>query len=476
MSLINKALKDLDQRKALAGGTLTSAISPTTAPPPRSLSRLFWVLFIVAISVSGIYFVLNTNGGSRGADQQTTPQRVLADTPPVTAVSSVMESKFVTLEVEDKMITSDLVSAASKMTSQAPPEDKTLPESEVVSGVSEKLAALLVNAQVAFKNDRLTVPKGNSALDYYRQALAQDVSSAEASKGLVAIANRYSVLMDQAVTEGNTKRMSFLLDRVGSANIDIRGVARFREILAQMQLAGQQNIEPNIFTVKDPGANNVLPVSIKKTWATRDKEIAIIERDRYAEGSKALAKETLVKFINVNPGAVRSRLVLFDFLMQEGNVGAAAVLANATELNIVIASYLQSRILVAENNLAAALLLMRSQPFSQLSNDVEQSKLDPLVYEQYTSLLAALYQNKKNHIEAFRKYQLLVSLDARNANYWLGYAVSADALNQTKQALKAYEHLLTVGGVDTNVVSYVRNRIDALHADQQKIVGAPVNP
>jgi hypothetical protein len=79
-----------------------------------------------------------------------------------------------------------------------------------------QIAALLVKAQQAEAELRLTTPEGDSAMFYYQQALSIDPERAAAREGVKRIVVRYVALADSAAASGNAAQAATYLERASS--------------------------------------------------------------------------------------------------------------------------------------------------------------------------------------------------------------------------------------------------------------------
>lgn len=77
---------------------------------------------------------------------------------------------------------------------------------------SDKIAALLADAEQDLFSNRLTSPPNKNALSRYRQVLTLDETNVQAKKGIEKIVKKYAAWGERAVTEGNLKRAWVYLD------------------------------------------------------------------------------------------------------------------------------------------------------------------------------------------------------------------------------------------------------------------------
>ena len=82
----------------------------------------------------------------------------------------------------------------------------------------------------------------------------------------------------------------------------------------------------------------------------------------------------------------------------------------------------------------------------------------------YYALLAASYQRQKNHAAAAGVYVKLLKLKPREGIWWVGMAISLEALGKTKQARDAYEKARQTGTLNPRFSDYSSQRLKQLQA------------
>jgi Flp pilus assembly protein TadD len=98
------------------------------------------------------------------------------------------------------------------------------------------------------------------------------------------------------------------------------------------------------------------------------------------------------------------------------------------------------------------------QAIATLERAVPPVQADP----DFAAMLAALYQREQRHGQAVRIYREIVKLRPGMAAWWMGYALSLEALGENEQAMQAYGRSLRAGGLSTEVREYVAGRLQAL--------------
>lgn len=114
---------------------------------------------------------------------------------------------------------------------------------------------------------------------------------------------------------------------------------------------------------------------------------------------------------------------------------------------------LLARLLLDKNQINKAItLLLQHKP--SISSDPN-----------YYALLAASYQRNKNHNAAARTYVELLKLKPREGIWWVGMAISLEALNKNKDAFNAYEKARQTGTLNTRISNYSSQRLKHLNLD-----------
>jgi formylglycine-generating enzyme required for sulfatase activity len=106
-----------------------------------------------------------------------------------------------------------------------------------------RIAALLEEAQRALARLRLTLPKGESAYDYYQQVLDLEPGNARAEAGIDALVGRYVALARRAAERGELDRARRYLDRADGIRSGSDAVLSAREALAAREEVAQEAAE-----------------------------------------------------------------------------------------------------------------------------------------------------------------------------------------------------------------------------------------
>ncbi|WP_144393508.1 serine/threonine protein kinase [Pleionea sediminis] len=87
-------------------------------------------------------------------------------------------------------------------------------EQEKVAENQEQIESLLAQANQALTTNRLTSPKGESALDYYSKVLSIDPNNESAIEGIASIKNRYVKLAQQSMLSKNIESASSSIQKL----------------------------------------------------------------------------------------------------------------------------------------------------------------------------------------------------------------------------------------------------------------------
>ena len=105
----------------------------------------------------------------------------------------------------------------------APTPEETAPAQPPID--LDRLDRLLTLGDAALKAGRLLAPPGDSAYDYYRDALAVAPNHPAALAGLDRIVDRYVAMANDAIQRGRYDRAKNLLERARFINPDHEGIA-----------------------------------------------------------------------------------------------------------------------------------------------------------------------------------------------------------------------------------------------------------
>jgi Flp pilus assembly protein TadD len=183
----------------------------------------------------------------------------------------------------------------------------------------------------------------------------------------------------------------------------------------------------------------------------------------YATGRRALergddvaAETALVGALAAKPDLHYAREDLGNLYVRQGRFDdAERTLSAGLASDPAFVGYrrLAARVELARDRPAAAVeVLLRGVP--PVERDVD-----------YHALLASGYQRIGRHEDASREYRDLARVQPDEANWYAGYGLSRDALDDVAGALAAYTRARQLGGLDPRVLEHINQRTAALQAD-----------
>jgi MSHA biogenesis protein MshN len=179
--------------------------------------------------------------------------------------------------------------------------------------------------------------------------------------------------------------------------------------------------------------------------------VRLIEQGQYAS-----AQTNLEGYLDSVPGAHQTRKTLATILMAQRNDAAAReVLESGLKLapNFGPFKKLYARLLLNSEAERAVTLLEQVPP--ELTLDTE-----------YHEIYAAALQMSAQFEAASLVYEALLQLDDRNARWWMGLAVSRDAVGDFEEAESAYAMASHFGARNLVLNQYSEARLNALRGQR----------
>lgn len=354
-----------------------------------------------------------------------------------------------------------------------------------------KIYDLLHAATRAFTMDRLMTPRDDNAYNYYQQILALDSNNPAAKKGVVNIADRYLAMTDTKMQEADFERAELLIQRAQQVLPNYAPITIYSERLHKLRQDEARTLEgvnassvptnnsdaQTILSNPDEGEvaassqveremQTSTSVSIAEPFAepTESQHLSVLpnavwkDKQAVAQAQTLLANKQMMAAINVLKNYIldaekptASTSLLLDIYGQQAAVDEMeSLLLDATYLTAVERTYYSAKIAVlnAQKNEAIRLLEARL-------SEAED-------YEVYRALLASLYQGEARYAESVSHYRRLINAFGDKPAYWLGFALSLDALGQKPSALQAYQRVAEFPNLQAEVRQYINQRMAEL--------------
>jgi|GEM_PF-656963 len=344
------------------------------------------------------------------------------------------------------------------------------------------IADLLLQANRALTQDKLTSPIDDNAYSYFQTIARLSPNHPQVKIGLELIAARYLEKARQELNIGNyqladidRQRANFVapeyftendftateklmlqnaLGRTGKSS-DIQSIpSSAYQATAQSTVQStalplkpqSETIKPFVVAEASVSSLNVVP---NAGW--KDEQLAAHANDLIRQGKTADALQLLKNFVVSESKPIRSVALLGDLYSQQGNADALNILArNSTFLPAVDKSKLHAQLLAAQGDELAAIAELEHQLTAAGDN------------EQYYAFLASLYHKMGQYEQSVVIYQRMLNSFGEKPAYLLGLALAFDGLMQHKNALQAYQRLLPFPQLQEQVKNYINQRIAAL--------------
>ncbi len=153
------------------------------------------------------------------------------------------------------------------------------------------------------------------------------------------------------------------------------------------------------------------------------------------------------------PRHIASREGLVGLYLSQGrNVEAGELLAKGLEYHPGYGQFalLAARLQMENGQTAAALAILEK------ALEADNQSADFLAF------LAALYQREKLYDKSVAAYQRALTLQPRNAVWWMGIGISLEGAGKPKEALTAYREARKSGNLPPNLAQYVEGRLQVL--------------
>jgi len=200
----------------------------------------------------------------------------------------------------------------------------------------------------------------------------------------------------------------------------------------------------------------------KPSFEKTTRQLTLVERDQQTNqqalqhmraGRTQTANELLSKLIQEYPEAHQSRATLVALTLSQGYAPQAErLLAQGLQLAPQQLAFikLKARLLLSQQQVSQAVKVLSAQ----LDAGAEDQEL--------LALLASASQRDGQHERALQLYQQLLTQNNRQPQWWVGKAISLEALKQKAAALKAYVQARSITGISPALKAYAEGRINQL--------------
>lgn len=438
MSLVNDMLNDLEQRRShhVDGSSANDLAYGGQGTRWQSMVNPLFVVILVAVCVSVGYFF----SGMAGTAEKQSPtvnatnlQLAAASLPAnvkqeTNATPSLAEHTLVS-QSQNEIIATQIIPVAPVAQPRFSDESKpvenvslqtiaatsTLPVHTPTpsAGNTSLVESLLLEAEEFVLKKQFTTPPLKNAFDRYERVLVLDPHNQQAKSGLFELVERYLVLAKDTMRDNQTTQSRIYLDR--AAAITARYENSFEEL--HIHRSAVDELRNQLLLVKTEAQPKLEP---------QHQPEPAIESNSAPESELLSATE------------VQTSEPEFKMVKREKPVDPYS------------------------QQLAQAKTLIANSEFNQALDVLESSNPSTHQMPEHFALLAALYHQLGRYQDAVNYYSRLVRNSPRSFDYWLGLAVSLDAMEDWPKALSAFESAKKLGSTDVDSMRYVNKRIQQL--------------
>ncbi|MUH72868.1 tetratricopeptide repeat protein [Psychrosphaera haliotis] len=414
MSVINKMLKDLDNRQD-SSSLQDSAVPRATTSQASSnpLNKALISLLVIIVCLLAIISWKMVDGTSN-----------------VAPVEKYIDGVAVIDQVE-------------------PPETELLSQKTSVEPTEESKVVGLTTPDPAFTEELEPEPP---LLDSPLSAESSPVEQSPAQQSTAELSPTKQLSAEEPAAE---------LDALPKVDAQAK-LTRQSEITNQSKLANQPETDrqPEVArkpavkaeTVKAPEATFVIQkTSSELTPEQRVEKLLAKAKTSYDRGYVTEAIEQLTRILAISDSNVEARNLLAAawYGRGEGNK-AVAIINDGLQRYPLIEEWrvTAAKIFFKDNNPAGA--------FSYLDVNLESAS------KEFYTLKGNLARELKYYFKAEAAYLQLTRLEPFIGNWWLGLAIAQDSQAKKQQAVQSYKKVLDVGGVSAQSITFSQQRIDVL--------------
>lgn len=407
MSVINKMLKDLDQRQAESAGENESPINRNYVPVAKS--KVNWLLVVmslifVALVVIGwkLSFTGNDNTKAESGKLPTQASPVALSRQDNTVIKAVDNDQQTT-------------SVAAKI------DDVKEPTADVIASVNEWNA----NGVDSNGSAQSLVNSKQAVLESTQEQEPLDSMKANVEKRSADVAK---VVQNNSIEHSNESSSNLLSTSVTGSS------------------AENKNTETEPSTAKE-STFVIERTNVSLTPEQRVEKLLAAAKKSFDKGYISEGITQLEQLLKMSDGHVEARGLLAGAWYGRGESNRAiAILNNGLQRypNVEMWRLTAAKIFFKENNAAGAL--------SYLDVQINDASLE------FLTMKGSLGRQLQQFDKAEQAYLQLIKLQPNTGNWWLGLAIAQDSQGKSEQALESYTTLLQLGGVSKDSMTFAKQR------------------
>lgn len=427
MSVINKMLKDLDQRQGDSQNAeqpeINSNYVPSVKTKPNWLLVIMLLILVALVVIGWQLFVTNS--------QQTTSDQAGIVQPLDAAIDkhTLANAKALNAELQQEP-------AAMKSTMQ------TLPAAESSTLNQQTAQGAVANVAVNQPDDAASVDiRDRRAESTAVQKLVSPVAEVHAPKvNQTAETHQRSSEAAAVAKRQDTPNESQIVIANKRAN---QPQASNQSLTSQQNTAHKNDETKGQFVIERSNASLTPRQRVEKLLASAKKSF---DKGYISDGITQLEQ-----LLTMSDGHIEARNLLAGAWYGRGESNrAVSILNNGLQRypNVEMWRLTAAKIFFKENNPTGALSYL----------DVQISDAS----KEFLTMKGSLGRQTQQFDKSEQAYQQLTQLEPQVGNWWLGLAIAQDSQGKTEEALLSYQTLLQKGGVSNDSMAFAQQRITEL--------------
>ncbi|RKF21377.1 hypothetical protein DBZ36_01620 [Alginatibacterium sediminis] len=456
MSVINKMLKDLEQRQDRIDSEMVPLVA-NTKPRNRGAKPLLLVLCLALWAAAGAYWWQQQKSSSDVAPQDSSSTTGIssevsllanANAVPFTDDISAAAASTVPSKTNTKQETKTPTNSAVLLASPSSNTPETVADTKAELQLNQAPDTLASTATNVDTQEQHKEPKPSGSTTDNNASSTQTYSSASKEAEIVPQAIVVPALKDSSPKQTATKN-----EVVRKAEPE---PVLTSETSASKRSTPAKKVEITKPTAKEIAASSSAQLEIKALDLTPSQSADLHTRRAIAAKDKnnlESARREYAKALQFDPTRhqVREQLAALYYGASQ-NAEAISLLQEGLERypNEAGLRLMLARIYTQNKDTSSAYQLLRTQQ-PEVSANID-----------YYAMLAGLAQQAKDYQQSRASYKQLIAVDPLRSRWWMGLGIAEDQLANYPQALVDYKRAVELGQLSSSSLAYLESRIQQL--------------
>ncbi len=451
MSVVNDMLRDLEARKAperenFSGErpTRESMIEQKRSPSP------LWIVLIIVLLLIGVgaYWYFKQSNGTFVQNKVSSGAEVSSEINSPSANSNQSLSASVNVTQEQ---VSETDAKAPSLAQKSAEDANNVPATVAVSDGSEhdKAAAASTTEKNTGSNDSVAIVTSLNSEKVQEESMPRLSSVTPHEDARETITTPTLSPESSAVSPAIDAEESQAVEQVSSQKASLQMQSK----VSPANFGGDQAEDEQLRGVEelDSGKPKNTRLTMSLSAEAEDEQTTVKAQQLFGMGRSTEAYELLKNFIASARVKVQSESLLAQAYLAEGRTEDFLALIEQADkpLSYQLQQSKARWQMTQGQNEEAVVTLLSNKPALEQSPD-------------HFTLLASAYQKTGQYGKAFELYSELIQFNDQIADWWAGLGLSADQMEQYRQASVAYQQALSMKGLNPTLRTYLSQRVEAL--------------